>query len=75
MEKIIYDNKAEKFDTIVNSVVNRIKDRAVTGKAKYGTDLDRSDLTTEMWLDHAIEEALDFSLYLTKIKEEIKRSI
>lgn len=75
MEKIIYDNKAEKFDTIVNSVVNRIKDRAVTGKAKYGTDLDRNDLTTEMWLDHAIEEALDFSLYLTKIKEEIKRSI
>lgn len=75
MEKVTYCNKAEKFDTIVDSVVNRLKDRAIIGKVKYGTDLDRQDLTTTEWLDHAIEEALDFSLYLTKLKDNIKRSI
>lgn len=75
MEKITYENKMEQFDSVVNNIVNRIKDRAVMGKTKYGTDLDRKDLSTEDWLDHAIEEALDFSLYLTKLKENLKKSI
>lgn len=75
MEKINYENKMEQFDSVVNNIVNRIKDRAVMGKTKYGTDLDRKDLSTEDWLDHAIEEALDFSLYLTKLKENLKKSI
>jgi hypothetical protein len=65
----------ENYDSVVTEVINRYKDRANLGLNKYGTTLDRDDLTTEQWLDHAIEEALDLSLYLTKLKQTIKKSI
>ena len=55
------------YDSVVENVINRLKDRARIGFEKYGTDLDRNDLITEQWIEHAIEEALDFSLYLTKL--------
>lgn len=63
------------YDTIVENVINRLRDRARIGFEKYGTDLDRNDLITEQWIEHAIEEALDFSLYLTKLKQQIKKSL
>jgi hypothetical protein len=63
------------YDSIVENVINRLKDRARIGYEKYGTDMDRNDLITEQWLDHAIEEALDFSLYLTKLKHQLKKSL
>jgi hypothetical protein len=63
------------YDSVVENVINRLKDRARIGFQKYGTDLDRNDLITEQWIEHAIEEALDFSLYLTKLKEQLKKSL
>jgi|TARA_R110000868_G_scaffold320569_1_gene581471 hypothetical protein len=63
------------YDSVVENVINRLKDRARIGYEKYGTDLDRNDLITEQWIEHAIEEALDFSLYLTKLKEQLKKSL
>jgi hypothetical protein len=63
------------YDSVVENVINRLKDRARVGFEKYGTDLDRNDLITEQWIEHAIEEALDFSLYLTKLKEQMKKSL
>ena len=65
----------ENYDSVVTEVINRYKDRAKLGLNKYGTTLDRDDLTTEQWLEHAIEEALDMSLYLTKLKQNFKKSI
>jgi hypothetical protein len=63
------------YDSVVENVINRLKDRARIGFEKYGTDLDTNDLITEQWIEHAIEEALDFSLYLTKLKEQMKKSL
>lgn len=63
------------LDSIVETVINRLKDRAKIGFEKYGTNLDRNDLITDQWIDHAIEEALDFSLYLTKLKQQLKKSL
>jgi hypothetical protein len=63
------------YDSVVENVINRLKDRARIGFEKYGTDLDRNDLITEQWIEHAIEEALDFSLYLTKLKKQLKKSL
>jgi len=63
------------YDSVVQNVINRLQDRARIGYEKYGTDLDRNDLITEQWIEHAIEEALDFSLYLTKLKEQLKKSL
>lgn len=48
--------------------------RSQTGKAKYGTDLTRDDLTDEQWLQHAIEEALDFANYLQVIKARLRNN-
>lgn len=57
-----------KSDSIVDSIIDQFIDRAKIGKRKYGTDLDREDLSLEQWLNHAIEEHLDAILYLQKIK-------
>jgi hypothetical protein len=60
-------------DKIVEQVVNKFNERSQRGIEKYGTTLDRDDLSIEEWVDHAIEESMDFILYLYKIKTEIKK--
>jgi hypothetical protein len=62
-----------KPDSVVEAVVKRFHDRAKFGKEKYGTDLDREDLTMEEWIQHAQDEAHDFILYLEKMKQIIQR--
>lgn len=61
------------LDSVVTAVMEQFKQRAVKGKAKYGTDLDRNDLSTQEWLNHAQEEAMDFLLYIQKIKVELEK--
>lgn len=60
-----------KTDSIVDSIVDQFIDRSRVGKAKYNTDLDRTDLSLSEWLQHAIEEHMDAILYLKKIKSTI----
>lgn len=62
-----------KPDSVVEAVIQRFHDRAKFGKDKYGTDLDRNDLTMEEWIRHAQDEAHDFILYLEKMKQLIQR--
>lgn len=40
--------------------------REALGLEKYGTTMDRSDLSLVDWLQHAYEETLDLALYLKK---------
>jgi len=54
---------------IASDIIKQIKSRADIGLNKYGVTLDRKDLTQEEWIQHAIEEALDFAGYLTKFKQ------
>lgn len=61
------------MDSIVTSIIGKFEDRAIIGKQKYGTDLDRKDLTREEWINHAQEELMDGILYLEKLKQETKR--
>ncbi|QMP84641.1 ABC-type histidine transport system, ATPase component [Flavobacterium phage vB_FspP_elemoA_15-3D] len=63
--------KLLKKDTIVEAIVDKFKDRSDVGIKKYNTTLDREDLTTEQWIDHAIEEAMDMILYLERLKRDI----
>ena len=58
-------------DSIVQSVIQKFIDRSKMGKEKYGTDLDRTDLTTIDWIQHAQEELMDGILYLEKLKQTI----
>ena len=56
-------------DKIVENVVNTILKRSEVGLKKYGTNLNRNDLTELEWINHAQEEAMDLILYLEKIKQ------
>jgi hypothetical protein len=56
-------------DSIVNSVVNKFLSRSEIGIKKYGTTLDRDDLSTIDWITHAQEELMDGILYLEKLKQ------
>jgi hypothetical protein len=58
------------LDSIVKSVLHKFTTRAKFGKAKYGTDLDRNDLTTVQWIEHAQDELMDGILYLEKLKQQ-----
>jgi hypothetical protein len=59
-------------DLIVSAVIRKMYQRSQVGIKKYGTTMERDDLTTEQWIDHAIEEAMDLVLYLTKLKTHTK---
>lgn len=58
-----------KLDSVVTAVINSFKQRAEFGQKKYGTNLDRTDLTTLDWIQHAQEEHMDAILYLEKLKQ------
>jgi hypothetical protein len=55
-------------DSVVQSVINKFKQRSEVGIKKYNTTLDREDLTKRDWIEHAQEEAMDLILYLEKLK-------
>ena len=61
-------------DSIVASVVKQFQDRSDLGQKKYGTTLDRTDLSPLDWVQHAQEELMDGILYLEKLKQVIKAS-
>lgn len=55
-------------DANVEAMRDRLKARAAKGLQTYGVTTERTDLTTDEWLEHAIDEALDLSVYLQKIR-------
>ena len=57
-------------DQIVLRVLSRFNERSQVGIKKYNTTLERTDLSTLEWLTHAQEEAMDFVLYLERLKDE-----
>ena len=62
-----YSTSTHPTDSIVESVINKYKQRSSIGIKKYGVTMDRDDLTDVEWLTHAQEEALDLILYLEKM--------
>jgi len=60
-------------DQIVLRVLSRFAERSKLGIMKYNTTLERNDLSALEWLTHAQEEAMDFVLYLERLKDEVKQ--
>jgi hypothetical protein len=60
-------------DKIVNQVIQNFEKRSIIGFLKYGTNLERNDLQFLQWINHLQEELMDATLYLEKLKDEIKR--
>lgn len=48
-----------------------IAQRQAMGMAKYGTSVSANPLTLREWLQHALEESLDQSVYLMRAIEQL----
>lgn len=61
-------------DQIVEQVKEKFDERSETGIAKYGTTLDRGDLSLLDWLSHLQEELMDATLYIQKLKNDLNQN-
>jgi hypothetical protein len=69
-----YTRTVKRTDSVVDSIIDKFIDRATVGKAKYGTDLDRNDLSLEDWLEHSIQEKMDDILYMQKTLKVVRET-
>ncbi len=60
-------------DSIVQSINEKLVDRAEVGYNKYNATMDRDDLTEVEWITHAQEELLDMLLYMEKLRVELEK--
>jgi len=64
----------QETDSIVDSIIDKFIERAIIGKIKYKTDLDRNDLSLEAWLEHSIQEKMDDLLYMQKTLQILREA-
>lgn len=57
-------------DPIVYKVALKMRQRSEEGMRKYGVTMMRQDVTTLQWINHAQEEAMDFIIYLERLKHD-----
>ena len=60
------------MSSIEEIVIAEIRQRAEKGEAKYGTTMDRDDLSLKEWLQHLKEELMDGVIYTQKIISELE---
>ena len=60
------------MDKNVENVIKQLRDREEEGLRKYGVNTERTDLTSLEWLQHLQEELMDASVYIEKLKNEMK---
>lgn len=58
-------------DSVVFEIIKEFGERAQKGYDKYGTDMDRTDLSVTDWCQHLREELMDGLVYLTRLKKDI----
>ena len=62
----------DKEDSYVQKVKSKFEQRSQTGIKKYNTTLERTDLDLQDWLNHLQEELMDATLYIERLKAELK---
>ena len=62
------------MDKNVENVVKQLRDREEEGLLKYGVNTERKDLTTLEWLQHLQEELMDASVYIERLKNDMKNT-
>lgn len=62
------------IDKVVKEVLEKFKERSNTGIKKYGVTLEREDLNLVEWLTHLQEELMDATLYIHKLRAELRQS-
>jgi len=71
-EDFVQIKQIKMTDSIVESVLNKFKERSEEGIKKYGVTLDRKDLSPLEWLNHLQEELMDATLYIERLKKELE---
>ena len=61
-------------DPVVLKVLSKYYERSQLGIQKYGRTLDRDDLSLTDWLNHLQEELMDATLYIEKLKADLKQA-
>ena len=59
------------MDKNVQTVRQKLADRAEFGMMKYGVSTERTDLSAKQWLIHAQEEAMDLAVYLQRLIDDM----
>jgi len=59
-------------DPIVSAVIRKMYQRSQVGIKKYGTTMERKDLTHAQWLVHLQEEMLDGAIYCQRLLVELE---
>ena len=67
------DQEQKVEDPIVLSVMAKYYERSQVGIQKYGTMLNREDLTIVEWLTHLQEELMDATLYIERLKQDYEK--
>ena len=62
-------------DKNVTSVIDQLYAREQAGLIKYGTNTERTDLTTLEWLQHLQEELMDGAVYIERLKGDVKETL
>jgi hypothetical protein len=57
-----------------DTVVDLIRSRGAVGRKKYGTSMDREDLTPAQWCQHLQEELADALQYVERVKQHLIKS-
>lgn len=60
------------IDENVEAVKFQLTKRMIAGANKYGVNTERTDIDLLGWLQHLQEELLDASVYIERIKKELK---
>jgi hypothetical protein len=60
-------------DSVVESIIEKFRERSAVGINKYGTTLDRNDLSFKQWVIEFQHEIMDGILYIEKIIKELDK--
>ena len=64
----------QNMDRNVEKVITQLRSREEQGLLKYGVSTERTDLSTLQWLQHLQEELMDATVYIEKLKNEMKET-
>ena len=62
-------------DPIIQNVIQKIKQRADVGFAKYKVTLDNDNQSLDKWLEHLQEELMDAVNYIEKVRSILPKNI
>lgn len=70
-----WDCPDRQSNEIEERVIAKIRQRRDAGRRKYGTTMERNDLSFAQWLQHLQEELMDAAIYAEKLLRELEQKV